>query len=175
MFKQLVLTTALVAASTALFAAPRVATAQAKPNPQAQAAPQLTPEQKAAIEKQNSEIAQAALQVAQAIDQGKAGDVWDHASPIAQHAVARAVFVKSVDADRTTVGKVQERKLATITRNFSDGKTAATKGSQPLPFGYYINVFFATKFANEKQPVRELVSFHMDQDKQWRVSGYTLR
>lgn len=175
MFKQFVLTTALVAASTALFAAPRTAAAQAKPAPQAQAAPQLTPEQKAAVEKQNSMMAQAALQVAQMVDQGKAGEVWDGASPVAKEVVARAPFVKSVDADRAKVGALQERKLAGITRSFSDGKTVVTKGSKPSPAGYYINVNFASKFANEKQPIRELISFHLDQDKQWRVSGYTLR
>jgi len=36
-------------------------------------------------------------------------------------------------------------------------------------------VAFATRFANEKAVVRELVSFHLDNDHVWRVSGYTLR
>jgi uncharacterized protein DUF4019 len=36
-------------------------------------------------------------------------------------------------------------------------------------------VVYATKFANAPQPVRELVSFHLDNDKTWRVSGYSLR
>lgn len=162
MLKQLVLSTALLAASTAAFA-------QAKPAgaPAQQAAPALTPEQQAAIQKQDASMAQGAQVVAQMIDQGKTGEVWDGASAVAKGAVNRADFVKQVDADRKKVGKLVSRKLAAITRSASKG--GAT------PEGYYINVSFATQFANEKQPVRELVSFHLDSDKTWRVSGYTLR
>lgn len=76
-------------------------------------------------------------------------------------------FVKQISADRSTVGKPVSRKIAAITRSESKG------GGTPA--GYYINVSFATQFSNEKQLVRELVSFHLDSDKTWRVSGYTLR
>lgn len=165
MFKQIILSAALLAASTAVMAQSKPAAAPAKA-PTA-AAPALTPEQQAAVEKQNSQMAQAALQVAQLVDQGKVGEVWDGASPVAKAVVKRDAFVKSVDADRAKVGKVQERKLAGITRSESKGGTT--------PAGYYINVNFATKFTNEKQPIRELISFHLDQNKEWRVSGYTLR
>ena len=44
-----------------------------------------------------------------------------------------------------------------------------------MPAGNYINVVFATRFANAAEPVRELVSFHLDEDKTWRVSGYSVR
>ncbi len=165
MFKQLVLSTALLAASTAALAQSKPAAAPAQP--QAQAAPALTPEQQAAVQKQDANMAQAALQVAQLIDQGKAGEVWDGASTVAKQAVKRDDFVKQVDSDRSKVGKPASRKLAAITRSASKG--GAT------PEGFYINVSFATQFANEKQPVRELISFHLDSDKTWRVSGYTLR
>ncbi|HEX7130166.1 MAG TPA: DUF4019 domain-containing protein [Rhodanobacteraceae bacterium] len=50
-----------------------------------------------------------------------------------------------------------------------------SKGAQKLPAGDYINVVFASRFANEKAPIRELVSYHYDTDKVWRVSGYTLQ
>ena len=39
----------------------------------------------------------------------------------------------------------------------------------------YANVVYASKFANAPQPVRELASFHLDDDQTWRVSGYSLR
>lgn len=165
MFKQFVLSAALLTASTALLAQTKPAAAPAQA-PTA-AAQKLTPEQEAAIQKQNSAMTQAALQVAQMVDAGKVGEVWDGASPVAQQVVTRDAFVKSVEADRKKVGKLTERKLAGITR--SESKGGAT------PAGLYINVNFATKFANEKQPIRELISFHLDQDQKWRVSGYTLR
>jgi hypothetical protein len=44
-----------------------------------------------------------------------------------------------------------------------------------MPVGRYANIAFASKFANAKQPARELVSFHLESDKTWRVAGYTLR
>lgn len=155
MFKPLALSVALLVVSTA-------ALAQSKP-----AAPALTPAQQAQVQKQDAQMAQAALQVAQLVDQGKTGEVWDGASAIAKQVVKREAFVAQVDADRKQVGKPLSRKLATITRNASSG--GAT------PAGYYINVNFATRFANTSQPVRELVSFHLDPDKVWRVAGYTLR
>ena len=61
-----------------------------------------------------------------------------------------------------------ERKQVAVTRS------AYAAGGQ-VPAGNYINVVYATRFANAPQPVRELVSFHLDEDKTWRVSGYSLR
>ena len=131
-----------------------------------QTAPALTPEQRAALQKQNQAVAANAQGIAQLIDQGKAGDVWDQASTVAKSSVTRDAFVSGVDSQRSKVGTMQSRKLARITRSLSKGGK--------LPAGYYINVAFATQFSSDKQPVRELVSFHLDSDKQWRVSGYTL-
>ena len=166
MFKQLVLSAVLLAIPTTLLAQPQTGAAPAGPQAR-QPAPALTADQQAEIRKQDATMAQAALQVAQLVDQGHAGEVWDGASGAAKQVVQRDAFVKQVDADRRQVGRPLSRKLAGITRRGSKG--GAT------PAGYYINVSFATQFANEKQPVRELVSFHLDQDKVWRVSGYTLR
>jgi len=36
-----------------------------------------------------------------------------------------------------------------------------------------LNVNFATQFYNSAKPTRELISFHLDNDKKWRLSGYT--
>ena len=164
MFKQFVLSAALLTASTAVLAQSKPAAA---PQPQAKAAPALTPEQQAAMQKQDASMAQGALLVAQLVDQGKAGEVWDSASAVAKQVVNKADFVKQVDADRAKAGKLVSRKLVTVTRSASPGGKT--------PAGNYINVNFASQFANEKQPIRELVSFHLDSDKTWRVSGYTLR
>jgi hypothetical protein len=166
MLRQLVLSATLLAAPAAVLAQSQPGAAPAGSRAR-QAAPALTAEQQAEIRKQDATMTQAALQVAQLVDQGQAGKVWDGASSAAKQVAPRDAFVKQVDADRRQVGKLVSRKLAAITRSGSRG--GAT------PAGYYINVSFATQFANEKQPVRELVSFHLDPDKVWRVSGYTLR
>lgn len=164
MLKQLVLSAALLGAATAALAQSAAAPAAAKP--QAQAAPALTPEQQAQLREQNTKMEQAALQVALQVDQSQTGIVWDNASSIMKQAVQRDAFIKQTDTDRKQVGKPVSRKLAAITRSASQG--GAT------PAGYYVNVSFATQFANQKQPIRELISFHLDPDKVWRVSGYTL-
>ena len=43
-----------------------------------------------------------------------------------------------------------------------------------VPEGLYINVSFPTRFANSAQPVRELVSFRFDEDRIWRLAGYSV-
>jgi hypothetical protein len=146
----------LLAGSTTAFAQ-QPATAPAQ---------QLTAAQQAQINQQNQQMVQAAVLVVQMIDQGKSDNVWDGASAVAKQIVAKDAFVKQVAADRKTLGAVKSRTVAAIGRSQGGGTT---------PAGFYINVAFATQFANAKAPVRELVSFHLDPDKKWRVTGYTVR
>ena len=110
----------------------------------------------------------AAAQVIQLVDQGKMAELWDGASPVAKAVVTRQDFVTQVSADRTRLGAPAERKQVAVTR-------AAYAAGGQVPAGNYINVVFATRFANVAEPVRELVSFHLDEDKTWRVSGYSVR
>jgi Protein of unknown function (DUF4019) len=116
---------------------------------------------------ENQKVAQAALQVALLVDHEKVGEVWDGASSITKQLVTRDAFVRQITADRQTVGALVSRSVASVTYRQSDGKQ--------LPPGVYANVAFATRFAHSQQTVRELVSFHLDGDRVWRVSGYTLR
>ena len=115
----------------------------------------------------NQQLEQAALQVAGLVDKGQEGQVWDGASSITKQLIARDVFANGVSADRKTVGTLITRTPANLSFSESDGKK--------LPPGLYANVAFATRFASEKQSVRELISFHLDGDNVWRVTGYTLR
>ena len=146
-----------------------VASAQqaATPAPAAQA-PQLTAEQQAQVARQDAEMSGAAAQVIQLMDQGKSAEIWDGASPVAKAVVNRQDFVTQIAADRTRLGAPTERKQVAVTR-------AAYAAGGAVPAGNYINVVFATRFANAAEPVRELVSFHLDEDKTWRVSGYSVR
>ncbi|HWG11587.1 MAG TPA: DUF4019 domain-containing protein [Rhodanobacteraceae bacterium] len=130
------------------------------------AAQQLSPQQQAAIAQLKQRLAQHGEQVASQVDQGKYGDVWDGFSNVAKPVVRRDDFIKAVTADRAKLGGMASRKVAVVTLTQSKGGK--------LPAGLYGNVVFATQFANEKQPVRELISFHFDSDKVWRTSGYTV-
>lgn len=163
MFKKSLLTALLLGASVGAFAQSPAPAAPAK----AQTAAALTPQQKAELEKQNVQMAQASLRIAQMVDQGQLGQVWDQSSSVTKQITKRAEFVQRVGADRAQLGALGERKLQAITRTESKGGK--------VPAGLYININYATRFAKTQKPVRELISFHLDSDKVWRVAGYTLR
>lgn len=105
--------------------------------------------------------------VAQTIDKGDVGAVWDQGSDLMKQAVTRDAFVSGVQGERAKSGKMESRKLVRMYRIDS-------KGEKKLPAGRYLNVIFATKFSNEQQPIPELVSYHFDKDNVVRLSGYTL-
>jgi hypothetical protein len=130
--------------------------------------PALTEEQRAQLARQDAEMSQAALQVMQLVDAERLGEIWDGASPVMQQAVTRDDFVRQISSDRAALGAVSARANAVVSR------TQGQAGG-PVPEGLYINVQTATRFANQPEPVRELVSFRLDEDRTWRVSGYTLR
>lgn len=167
MLKQFILPVALLLAATPVAFAQQPArtpaTTAAQPAQQ-----KLTPEQQQAIMRFRQIMATNAESIAKLIDEGKAGDVYDQASNVAKQSISRDDFVSGVTKQRDNVGKLESRKLAAVTHSVS-------KGDNKLPAGDYINVAFATQFRSEKAPIRELVSYHYDGDKVWRVSGYTLQ
>ncbi len=146
--------------------APRPAGAQ--PAAGQPAIEQLTPEQRAALARQDADMTQAALQVLQLVDANRVGEVWDGASEAMKRMVPRDEFIKQVTIDRNRLGTVASRGAPEVTRSLF-------RPGQQVPEGLYINVRSATTFANGGQPVRELVSFRLDEDRVWRVSGYSLR
>lgn len=162
----------LSAALLACFGTAAAQQPQPAPRPQAPATrpaqPALTPQQQAQLAKQNSEMSQAALQVMQMVDANRIGEVWDGASATMKKMVTKDDFVKQITIDRNKLGKVATR-----------GKPAVSRSQFPagakVPEGLYLNVAVPTTFANQPKPVRELVSFRLDTDKTWRVSGYSLR
>lgn len=127
----------------------------------------LTPAQLAALEKQNAEMQQAALRVAQLVDGNRAGEVWDGSSAVARKALDRDAFIRLLGQDRARVGALVGRGQPSISRVKYNGDAA-------VPEGLYVSVTFPTRFANTPQPVRELVSFRLDEDQVWRLSGYSV-
>lgn len=172
------LRTSLVLAGLVAIAGQAAAQQQAQPRPaqparpvQQQprpAQPQLTPAQQAAVNKQNADMTRAAQQVMQLVDANQVGQVYDGASAVMKRLVTRDEFVKQVTIDRNRLGKPASRGAAAVSR-------AQYPAGAQVPQGLYLNVATPTKFANAPQPVRELVSFRLDEDKTWRVSGYSLR
>ncbi|MBB3343727.1 DUF4019 domain-containing protein [Luteimonas sp. RC10] len=162
--------------SIAMLAAAVSAAHAQQPAPAAQPAaaqqpaqqPALTAEQQAQIARQDAEISAAALQIMQMIDANRAGEVWDGASATMKGLVSREDFVRQVAADRSRLGAPASRDRPVVSRSrFGAGES--------VPEGIYLNVASPTKFANHAQPIRELVSFRFDDDRTWRVSGYSVR
>ncbi len=127
-----------------------------------------TPAQQAQLARQDAEMGQAALRIAQMVDAGQVGPLWDGASVVAKKAVTREAFVQQVGEERTRLGAVVGRGQPSVSR------VQYGPGAQ-VPAGLYINVSFPSRFAGAPQPVRELVSFRLDEDRTWRLSGYSLR
>lgn len=161
---------------TVLAQTPAPAPAPARPAPASPSAakpatagaPALTAAQQAQVQKQDAEMGAAAVKAAQLVDANRAGELWDGASAVARRAVPKAAFVSQLTTERTRLGALAGRGQPTITRvKYSAGAA--------VPEGLYINVSFPTRFANSAQPVRELVSFRFDEDKVWRLAGYSLR
>lgn len=163
---RLTLSAALLAGTTTGVAAQQPTAPQTSP---ATAVPQgLTPEQQAQVARQDAEMAAAAQQVLQMIDGNRAGEVWDGASQATRGAVGRDEFVRQLAADRGQLGAASSRGAPMVSRSqFGAGEA--------VPAGIYINVAFPTTFASQPQPIRELVSFRLDEDRTWRVSGYSVR
>lgn len=148
-------------------AKPAPATPAARPATTQQPAPALTPAQQAELAKQNAEVIQAAQKVLQMVDGGQLAQLWDGASVVARRAVTRETFVSQITAVRKQLGAVSSRGQAAVTRvRYNAGAT--------VPEGLYVNVSFPTRFANAPQPVRELVTFRLDEDRVWRLAGYSL-
>ena len=148
--------------------APQPAPAAQPAAAQPPAMEQLTTEQRAALAKQDADMSQAALQVLQMVDGNRIGEVWDGASAAMKQMVSRDEFIKQVTIDRNRLGAVSSRSAPEVSRSLF-------RAGQQVPEGLYINVRSATTFASNAQPVRELVSFRLDEDRVWRVSGYSLR
>lgn len=141
---------------------------QAQPQQPQQQAQQLTPEQQQQLAQQDAEMSRAAQQVVQMIDANRVGEVWDLSTEVVKRLVPRDSFVEQVAADRARLGAPSGRGQPVVSRTqFQDGGE--------VPAGLYINIAFPAQFANSPEPVRELVSFRLDEDQVWRVSGYSLR
>lgn len=145
----------------------QTSTAAQQPASQAKAQQQLTPEQRAAIQKRNETLVKYANQILAMIDNGQIGEVWDQASEVAKKAVTRDKFVDAVKAARAKLGAAKGRKIVAMYQSTSDGK-------KQLPAGTYVNIRYQSQFADSTQPAVELVSFHLDSDQRYRLSGYTV-
>ncbi|KAF1055591.1 MAG: hypothetical protein GAK43_00386 [Stenotrophomonas maltophilia] len=149
-------------------APPPATPAPAPARPAPATPPALNSAQQAQVQQQDAEMSAAAIRVAQMVDAHRAAELWDGASAVTRKAVNKQAFVSQLDADRGRLGALVGRGEPGVTRVKYNAGAA-------VPEGLYINVSFPTRFAGSAQPVRELVSFRFDEDKVWRLAGYSVR
>lgn len=117
-----------------------------------------------------SDMVRGGMQAIQMIDQGKAGELWDGATPATRKRVTRAEFTDKVATSRVPLGRPQQRTWVTVTRHVVADAADADMAGQ------YVSIEYETRFANKPDgTLRELVSFRLDPDRTWRFAGYVLR
>ena len=144
---------------------------QTQPAPQPHPSPaarSLTPEQQAALDKRDQDVAQVASAIVRLIDRNETGQVWDQGSALAKRIISRDDFMKKVTHDRAQLGAPGMRMPLGVKHYRYDG-------TGNLPAGAYINVFFDTQFSQANQTSREMVTFILDPDNVWRFVGYSVR
>lgn len=113
-----------------------------------------------------SDFVNAAMQLVSAIDRFDIASVWDKASPIMQARVPKAQFVADTAQQRARLGTVQTRDWLSV------GRTLVSKAGGSLPVGQYLTVRLNSVGQNGRMD--EILSFHLDDDRQWRLAGYAL-
>jgi hypothetical protein len=98
-------------------------------------------------------------------DAGDYSASWSEAAQFFKNSVTKSQWVQMMNASRTPLGKTLSRKL----------KAARYTTTLPgAPDGQYVVIQYDTSFANKRSAV-ETVTPMLDQDGQWRVSGYFIR
>lgn len=128
----------------------------------------MSRQERARLAEQDAEITAAARQVMALVDAGRIDEVWEGASPAMKRLVPRGEFMQELTRDRARLGTVLSRGTPVV------GRESYPAGGR-VPQGEYLNVAIPTRFKGAAQPVRELVSFRLDEDRVWRVSGYSVR
>jgi hypothetical protein len=117
----------------------------------------------------DSKAEQAAISVAGSwlnlVDKGLYNDSWRQAASLVQASVNEAQWAASVQAIRQSLGKIKSRTLY---------KKQYTRTMPGAPDGQYVIIEFHTVFENKKDAV-ETVTPMLDNDGQWKVSGYYIR
>lgn len=120
------------------------------------------PSKNASARKQAREAATAWLAL---VDEGDYAESWDNAAGYFRAALKRDAWPEMLSAARGPLGKV-------VSREF---KSADYMTSLPgAPDGEYVVIQYATVFEKKRSSV-ETITPMLDEDGQWRVSGYYIK
>lgn len=106
--------------------------------------------------------------VAQAIDGTRYRELWMTASQAVRAGVSDVDFVKGVTSMRRSVALPSKRLWMRL-----DVQRQTDQPDKGAPGGLYASCMFETQFGGVTR--REIVSFRLDEDGQWRFAGYSLQ
>ena len=99
------------------------------------------------------------------VDNGKYAESWEQSAQYFQSAIAKDEWEKTISVVRNPLGKVVSREL----------KNKSYKTTLPgAPDGEYVIIQYKTSFENKKFVV-ETVTPMLDNDGNWKVSGYYIK
>ncbi len=114
---------------------------------------------------ENDAAISAAKQWLATIDSGQYAKSWSNAATLFKSALPATQWSQALDGVRKPLGSVVSRKV----------KSSEHKTSIPgAPDGDYVVIQFDTSFENKKTAT-ETVTFMLDKDGTWRVSGYYIK
>jgi hypothetical protein len=108
-----------------------------------------------------------ATSVLQQVDSEHYAEVWQGLASFTQAKISQEQFVNSVRQSRQALGAASTRGWASVTRIRHTNVIG-------VPDGLYANIDFATTLASG-QIVFEKVSFQLQKEGQWRLTGYSPR
>ncbi len=115
------------------------------------------------------ELVQAGLNTLRQIEDNRAGDAWEAAAPFVKARFPKAELVGTLQKARATFGSVAQRTWASVSR-----VRQTTASEQGFPPGLYANIDYSTRLTDGRT-VFELVSFRLELDGVWRLTGYVTR
>ncbi|RQZ57902.1 DUF4019 domain-containing protein [Burkholderia sp. Bp9004] len=101
------------------------------------------------------------------LDAGQYGAVWNDSAAFVKAHIKQEQFALDMQRARQSVGMVSHRGWAQITR-------IRYSNSSPTPDGLYANVDYATTLTTGTT-VYEKLSFRLDDDGRWHLTGYVPR
>ena len=118
-----------------------------------------------ASEEKEAQALTAAKEWLALVDEGIYGDSWEAAAVYFKRAITKEKWEQMLTAVRSPLGNSVSRELSSKTY---------TQSLPGAPDGEYVVIQFATSFENKKSAI-ETITPMLDNDGEWRVSGYFIK
>ena len=99
------------------------------------------------------------------VDAEEYGESWETAAAYFKSTVTKDYWMQALPAIRKLFGEVISRKLGSVTY---------TQSLPAAPDGEYVVIEIATTFENKKHAIETVIPM-LDNDGDWRVSGYFIK